>query len=143
MVKHVEKLSVQSRKNVGGRKTNIGAAREQRGTYSVPDDLAYEELVCNARRKLETRRASAMLCKVATPANPNSSWWRPCASDWYKLATKRLHSSCSMQDPETKSLNRKEFELRTDVTFPCRTTTWCTNRFPILKAVEIPTTKVA
>ena len=47
------------------------------------------------------RRASAMPCKVTIPVNPNgSTWWRPYASDWSKVETKRLNSSCSKQDHE-------------------------------------------
>ena len=53
----------------------------------------------NARRKLEIRRTSAMPFKVSTPVNPTgSSLVRPCASDWFKIETKNLNSSCSKHD---------------------------------------------
>ena len=66
------------------RKPKLEAAREQRGICFIPDDdLDYPEIIFNATRKLEIRRATAMLCKVTTAANPNeSSWRRPCASEW-------------------------------------------------------------
>ena len=52
MVKHVEKLSATSH-----------VAGEQRGIYSIPDgDPDHEEIMDNARRKLQIRRASAMPC---------------------------------------------------------------------------------
>ena len=57
----------------------------------------------NARRTLEIKVASAILCKVGLT---RTTW-------------------------------------RTEVTFPCRTTTWCTNRFPDKKTVPSPSTKVA
>ena len=67
------------------------SARDQRGIYCIPDsDLGHEVIIDNAKRKHEIRRASAMPCKVATPANPNgSSWRRPCASEWSKKETKK------------------------------------------------------
>ena len=56
-----------------------------------------------------------MLCKVSTPASPNgSSWKRPCASDWSKVETTRLNSSCSKKDDENiiielqRGLNHEE-----------------------------------
>ena len=59
------------------------------------------KIINSARKNLETRRASAMPCKVTKPANPNgSSRKRPCASDWSKMDTKILNSSCSRQNPE-------------------------------------------
>ena len=118
-------------------KPQIGgnATREQRGIYSFPN---------NARRKLKIRRASAMPCRVTTPANPDgSSWVRPCASKLSKMETKRQKSSCSKQEHENILIEWER--LRTtksrttsgmEVTFPCRTTTWCTNRFPNPRAMK-------
>ena len=82
------------------RKTKIGRCEGITRHLSIPDDEAdYEEIVNNARRKLETRTASAMLCKVIPPTNPNGScWWRSCASDWCNTETKRWNSSCSKKD---------------------------------------------
>ena len=67
---------------------NLNAAREHRGIHFIPDDaLDYEDIMNNARRKREMRRASAMPCKITTPANPSgSSWARPCARKWSKMA---------------------------------------------------------
>ena len=49
--------------------TKLDAAREQRCIYFIADDdLDYEEIVNNARRKSD-------LCKVTTPADPNGSSW--------------------------------------------------------------------
>ena len=92
------------------------AARVQRGIYFIPDDPDYEEIMNNARRKLEVRRASAMPCNVTTPVNPNGSGWeRSCASDWSEMETKRLNSPCSKQDDEkqyhglAKTSNHREY----------------------------------
>ena len=73
------------------RKPKLDDARDQRGIYSIPDNgFGHEVIIDNAKRKQEIRRASAMPCKVATPANPNgSSWRRPCASEWSKMETKK------------------------------------------------------
>ena len=50
--------------------------------------LDCDEIVNDARRKLDIRRASAMLCRVTTPAGPNgSSRGRPYASDWSWMET--------------------------------------------------------
>ena len=78
----------------------LDAAREQRRIYPIPDgDPEHEEIVNSARRKLEMT-ASPMPCQVIT-ADPNgSSWERAGASDWFKMETKRLRSSCSKQDHE-------------------------------------------
>ena len=75
LAKHIKKLSAQSHKEMGERKNRIG--RSERATrHLVPDgDPACEKSMNNARRNLEIRRASAMLCKVSTPANPNGSNW--------------------------------------------------------------------
>ena len=104
------------------------ATRGQRGIYSFPN---------NARRKLEIR-SSAMPCRVTTPANPDgSSLVRPCASKLSKMDTKRLKSSCSTQEHENILIESERIRTTKsritsgmEVTFPCRTTTWCTNRFP-------------
>ena len=74
----------------------LDAAREQRRIDPIADgDPEHEEIVNSTRRKLEMT-ASAMPCKVTTPAGPNgSSWERAGASDWSKMETKRLRSSCS------------------------------------------------
>ena len=56
----------------GLKKNQNWTLRERRSIYSIPDDNPEgEEIMNNARRKLETRRASAMLCNVTTPVNPN------------------------------------------------------------------------
>ena len=42
-----------------------------------------------------------MPCKITTPPDPNGSSWRQLhASDWSKMETKRLNSSCSRKDHE-------------------------------------------
>ena len=52
-------------------RTSRNASREKRCIYSIPDDdLDCEAIVNDARRKLEMRRASAMLCKVTTATSP-------------------------------------------------------------------------
>ena len=57
-------------------KPKLDAAREHRGIYSsLDDDPDYEEIMNNARRKLVSRRASAMHCKATKSANPNGSNW--------------------------------------------------------------------
>ena len=57
-------------------KRKLDAAREPRGTYSIlDDDPDCGEFVNDAESKLEIRRASPVLCKVTTPANPNGSSW--------------------------------------------------------------------
>ena len=130
----------------------MDAAREQRGMYfTIPnDDLGYDEIVKNARRKLEIRSASAMPWKVTKPANASgSSWERPCASDWSKMETIRLNSSCSQKDHEditiesqrTQATRRVQKRLirttsRTEVMFPCRTFT-VHKQIPIPKATNI------
>ena len=83
-------------------KPELDKAREQRGICFIPDDdLGHEVIIHNAKRKLEIRRASTMPCKVEKPANPNgSSWRRPCASEWFKMETKKSNSSCSRHDHE-------------------------------------------
>ena len=99
MINNVQKLSAQSHKKWADEKPKLDAAREQRAIYFIPDEGPdYGEIMNNAR-KLEKRRASAISCKVIKPASPNgSSWRRPYASDWCKIVTKRLNSSCSKQD---------------------------------------------
>ena len=90
------------------------------------------------RRTREIRRASAMPGKVTTPANSNgSSWERPCESDWTKMETNRLKSSCSNGAHENKIIEPHRVQRRltrttsrTEVTFPCVRPTWCINRCP-------------
>ena len=134
------------KRHINGLQKNLqlDAARDQRGIYFIPeDDPDDAEVVNDASRKLQIRRASAMPCKVTTPADLNgSSWKRPCGSDWPKMETERLHSPCSIEDHEDiiieaqkiQTTKRKEKLIgstsRTEVMFPCRTTTWCTNRCP-------------
>ena len=103
----------------------------------------------NARRTLEIRRVSALLCKVTTPVNPNgSSRRRPSASGRSEIETNRLNSSCSKQDHEiiivesqrlrsAKSKRLTRTTSRTDVKFPCRTTTWCTKPIPTPTTMKI------
>ena len=43
----------------------------------------------------------------------------------------------------TRQLKPKTLYIYGDVMFPCRTTTWCTNQFSYLKAVEISAAKIA
>ena len=82
-------------------KPTLDAAREQRGIYFIPDDPECEEIMNNSGRKLELRRASGMPCTSHHSSQPE---WvklgKTCASDWSKIQTKRLHSSCSKQDHE-------------------------------------------
>ena len=62
-------------------KPELDAARERRGIYFTPDDEPdNEDIMNNARRNLDVRRASAVSCKGTTPVNPNGSRWGPCAS---------------------------------------------------------------
>ena len=81
---------------------NLDAVREQRGIYFIPDDDPdSEEFVDNARRKVEIGRASAMLCKVATPADANGSSWRdPVQGNGLRWKQKKLNSSCLKKDRE-------------------------------------------
>ena len=51
----------------------------------------------NVTRKLDTRRASAMLAR--SPHQPYRTR-RPFASDWSEMETKRLNLSCSKKDHE-------------------------------------------
>ena len=56
------------------------------------DDHAYGEIVINARSKCQRKRESAMLCIVATQADPNgTSCGRPYAREWLKMESKTLH----------------------------------------------------
>ena len=48
----------------------LDAAREERGTPLPDDDPDYEEIMNSATRKLETRTASAMPCKVTKTSQP-------------------------------------------------------------------------
>ena len=81
-------------------KHKLDAAREQRDMHIIPDDDPdYAEIMKNARRELEIRRASAISCKVTKPGNPNGSGWRrPYACAGSKIETKRLKFSCSKQE---------------------------------------------
>ena len=79
-----------------------------------------------------------MLGKVTTPASSNgSSWERPCESDWTKMETNRLKSSCSngaheniIIEPHRVQRRLTRTTSRTEVRFPCVPTTWCINRCP-------------
>ena len=92
-----------------------------------------------------------MPCRVTTPANPDgSSLVRRCASKLSKMDTKRLKSSCSTQEHENILIESERIRTtksritsRTEVTFPCRTTTWCTNRFPYRRQWQIVEAKAA
>ena len=88
---------------MGRRGPKLDAAREQLGIYFIVDDLDFEEIIHNARRKLEIRKASAMPCNVTTPANPNgSSWLRPCASECSKMERTNwiLHVQSTIIEPQ-------------------------------------------
>ena len=85
-----QKLSAQSHKWSGGRKTGIGRSeRAKRHSLYLDDDPDYEKIMNNARRKITIRRGSAMPCIVPKPANG-----RPCALDGSTIDEKRLNSSC-------------------------------------------------
>ena len=94
-------------------KQKLDAARQQRGIHSIPNhDSDNEGIVNSATRKLEIRKSSAMPCKFTAPADPKgSSWGRPCASDWSKMETKRLTSSCSNQDHEDISIASQRIRI--------------------------------
>ena len=89
------------------------------------------------RRKLEKREP--WQCVAKCPNKPT----RTVQAVGHLLATKRFNTSCSKQERgnitnESKRIRAAKSKERLtkstprmEVTFPCRTTTSCTNRFPV------------
>ena len=62
---------LREKQNWTGEKPKLENARSLRGIYFIdPEDKEFKETIKNARKKLETPMAPAMLCKISK-SNPN------------------------------------------------------------------------
>ena len=140
-----EKLSVQSHTEIGRRKNQnwTQQQREHRDIHKIPsDDSDNDEQ--RKKKSGNIKNLSDQRCVAKSPHQPTRTVQAGrdfVASGLSEIETKRLNSSCSKQDLESvivesqrshKELRRKFIRntSRTKVTFPCRTSIWCTNRFP-------------
>ena len=73
------------------KKQNWTLREHKEAFYSIPDDdFDYEEILNNARRSLEIRRASALPCNGSDPVHVTGLTWK--RSDWILHAYSKIRS---------------------------------------------------
>ena len=89
-------------------KPELDKAREQRGICFIPDDdLGYVEIIYNATRKLEIKKATAMLCKVTTAANRTDQ----AGGDLVQVNGSKMDSSCAEKNHEDMIMESQRIRM--------------------------------